>query len=515
MGRIPKGLCIMTIVVLPLISTAQEWVARYDGPDNWWDMAFAIALDNAGNVYVTGESMGSGTSYDYATVKYDSLGVEQWVARYNGLSNEDDAANAIAVDGAGNVYVTGESVGPGSGRDYVTVKYDASGFEQWVARYDGPGHWVDRAQAIVVDDAGNVYVTGNSVGSGTAYDYATIKYDSLGVEQWVARYNGPPGNDADLANAIAIDDEANVYVTGRSRGFGTEYDYATVKYDPSGIEQWVARYNGPGNHIDCAKAIALWGAGNIYITGYSHGTDTDRDYATIMYDSLGVEQWVARYNGPGDNYDYADAIAVDAGGNVCVTGSSVGLGSTPVDFATVKYNSSGIEQWVARYNGPAKVADEAVGIAIDLDGNIYVTGPSDGTSATYTDYATVKYDSSGVEQWVARYDGSGNYDDYATAIAVDAAGDVYVTGRSEGIYGWYDYATVKYLSTGVEEATALQIGRSDLYSTVIRGPLRLPDGKKCRVFDITGRVVEPDKIQAGIYFIEIDGQIQVKVIKIR
>ena len=454
-------------------------------------------------------------NYDYATVKYDSLGVEMWVSRYNGLANAGDAAYAIAIDEIGNVYITGASHGPGSERDYVTIKYDASGVEQWVARYDGPGHWVDWSRAIVVDDAGCVYITGRSVGSGTAYDYATVKYDSSGIEQWVARYNGPPGNDADLANAIAIDDEANVYVTGRSRGLGTEYDYATVKYDSSGIEQWVARYNGPGNHIDGAKAIALWGAGNIYVTGYSHGTDTDRDYATIKYDSSGIEQWVVRYNGPADNYDYANAIAVDAGGNVCVTGGSVGFGNTPVDFATVKYNSSGIEQWVVRYNGPGKCWDDAVGIAIDRDGNIYVTGPSDGTSATYTDYATVKYDSSGVEQWVARYDGPGNYDDYAAAIAVDSAGDVYVTGRSEGIGSSADYATVKYSSTGVEEATALQIERSDLYSTVVSGPLQLPEGKKCKVFDITGRTIEPNKIKPGIYFIEIDGKITRKVVKVR
>jgi len=86
-------------------------------------------------VYVTGQSAGSGTSDDYATIKYNASGVQEWVARYNGPGNRDDRAYAIAVDDAGNVYVTGQS-GLGIWADYATIKYNASGVEQWVARYD-------------------------------------------------------------------------------------------------------------------------------------------------------------------------------------------------------------------------------------------------------------------------------------------------------------------------------------------------------------------------------------------
>src|SRR4029077_1627746 len=84
----------------------ESWVARYNGPGNYTDDPVAIAVDGSGNVYLTGESSGQG----YATIKYDSAGEEQWVAGYNGPGNGNDRANAIAVDASGNVYVTGESL---------------------------------------------------------------------------------------------------------------------------------------------------------------------------------------------------------------------------------------------------------------------------------------------------------------------------------------------------------------------------------------------------------------------
>ena len=149
--------------------------------------------------------------------------------------------------------------------------------EEWVARYNGPGDWSDGAYSIAVDNEGNVYVTGYSWGSGTNWDYATIKYDQDGNELWVARYNGP-GNNGDVASSIALDKEGNVYVTGYSYDSGTYYDYATVKYDPNGNELWVARYNGPRNDEDYAYSIAVDNAGNVYVTGTSGG-----DYATIKY----------------------------------------------------------------------------------------------------------------------------------------------------------------------------------------------------------------------------------------
>jgi hypothetical protein len=421
----------------------QEWVARYNGPANGNDQALAIAVDGAGNVYVTGSSGGVGTGSDYLTIKYDANRNKEWEARYSGPGNGTDEARAIALDGVGNVYVTGSSQGVATGPDYATVKYLPDGTQGWVARYDGPAGATDEAYAIAVD-AGYVYVTGASAGVGTGSDYLTIKYDaSDGSEVWMspARYDGPAGA-SDIAYAIAVD-AGYVYVTGSSVGVGTGSEYATIKYDASdGAEEWAARYDGPASNSDRATDVAVDG-GYVYVTGDSIGVGTGSDYATIKYDaSDGSEVWTtaARYDGPASSTDEANAIAVD-GGYVYVTGSSEGA-ATASDYATIKYDASdGSEVWTtpARYDAGG---DAAYAIAVDGTGNVYVTGSS---GSTGRDYATVKYLPAGTEAWVTRYNGPGNGNDGATALAVDGAGNVYVTGASPGSGTGYDYATIKYM----------------------------------------------------------------------
>jgi len=454
--RLRNQYVLVFILLIPILlispnifsQVTQEWVARYDGPGNNTDYAYAIAVDTSGNVYVTGNSYTFPYYYDYATIKYNSSGVQQWVRIYDGTGSSDDIANAIALDISGNVYVTGGSWGGlGTYDDYATIKYNNLGVQQWVSRYNGAGGQIfddDCAYAIAVDSSGNVYVTGESSGLPADNDYATVKYNSSGIQQWVTRYNGP-GNGDDIANAIALDSSGNLYVTGKSKGSGTNYDYATLKYNNAGTQQWVARYNGPENHSDIAYAIALDSSENVYVTGESYNYETYRDYATIKYNSSGIEQWVAKYNGPGNVYDKAYAIALDSSGNVYVTGKSASSSTSPYnfDYATIKYNSSGVEQWVSRYNGPGNGDDSANDLVLDGLGNVYVTGYSLG-SGTYDDYATIKYNSSGVEEWVARYNGPANSGDGAYAIALDGSENVYVTGWSYGSGTGYDYTTIKY-----------------------------------------------------------------------
>jgi uncharacterized delta-60 repeat protein len=433
----------------------QAWVARYNGPGNGDDgipgLNSCIAVDRAGSVYIAGEafvaSTPSGDDWDFATVKYDVNGNEVWVARYDGPGHLLDHPSAMTIDDAGNVYVTGLSYGLGTDVDYTTLKYATDGSLLWESRYNGPGNSWDAAYSLAVDSAGNVIVTGDSVGAAGNHDYATIKYDSNGTQLWVARYDGPPvpGYNDDTAIKVVVDGTGNVYVTGQSYGGpATDYDYATIKYDASGSRLWVARYNGPANGEDLPRGLAVDKSGNVYVTGWSYRANGYSDYATVKYGPDGRQLWVARYSGPSQLDNTAFAVAVDDTGNVYVTGSSQGP-DTGYDYATIKYDAAGNELWVARYDGPAHTNDYPIGLSLDSAGNVYVAGTQSEISADQADYATVKYDANGKEIWVVRYDGPDGLDDYAEGLAVDQSGNIYVAGQSKSFSTGFDFATVKYV----------------------------------------------------------------------
>ncbi|MBI1804391.1 MAG: SBBP repeat-containing protein [Ignavibacteria bacterium] len=420
----------------------EQWVARLDGSGNAGDYPSSLSVDASGNAYVVGFSDGGSTGNDFDVVKYNTSGAKQWNDRYNGPGNTFERATALATDNSGNIYVAGQSDGLLTAADFVTIKYDASGNQLWTARYNGAGNTYDYATAIVIDNSGDVYVTGYSDA-----DYLTVKYDALGAQQWAARYNGP-GNSTDFATAIAVNG-SGVYVTGRSYGSGSSYDYATIKYNAAtGNALWIARYDGPGNADDYASAIALDNSGNIYVTGTS-GIYPDNDFATVKYNSGGTEQWVSRYNGPGNSDDQSVAIGVQTSGKVIVAGSSFGSAGS-YDFATIAYNSSdGGFAWLDRYDGAGNSADFVSAMKIGSDDNIVIVGSS-GTSSALN-YATVKLDASGSRKWSAEYNGSSNDADAANAVAINNAGEVFVTGYSYRTRALSDIVTVKYSPNGIQQ----------------------------------------------------------------
>lgn len=231
------------------------------------------------------------------TPAYAQTGVRvDWIRHFTSGSDSDFAfGDAIAHDASGNVYVTGSAFASNGLPDYATIKYSSSGDTLWVQRYNGPGDSWDSAYKLALDTSGNVYVTGASHGSND-FDYVTIKYSPSGNQEWIARYNAP-ANSEDVPTDLAIDESGNVYVTGYSAGEGTSYDYATVKYSPSGMQQWVARYNGPGNTRDRAQGLAVDGSGNVYVTGDSgEGSPNLSDYVTVKYNAAGIQRWAARYH---------------------------------------------------------------------------------------------------------------------------------------------------------------------------------------------------------------------------
>ncbi|HMU44492.1 MAG TPA: SBBP repeat-containing protein [Ignavibacteriaceae bacterium] len=439
---------LIVIIALPINAQIKEsWAVRYD--NGGVDKSNAIGIDDFGNVFITGSSNSAGVgTEDYLTIKYNSAGSEEWTSRINGSGGSVDIAYALVIDSSGSIIITGGSVGSGSGYDYFTIKYSSAGDTLWTRRYNGPKNSKDIAYSIALDDSQNIFITGESEGltgtHGIFEDYATVKYNPAGDFQWAARYNGPAG-DYDKANSICVDTEGNIYVTGVSDGGSSgsgdpHFDYATIKYNSAGLTQWIRRYNS-SNGEDEGVMVKADELGNIFVTGFSSDVSTFADYATINYSADGDTTWISRYNGPASNDDRASSLAVDNLGNVFVTGKSYGGSITNYDYTTIKYNSLGDSVWVNRYNGGASDIDGASAVSVDKSGNVYVTGYSTNISTAF-DYATMKYNTDGDLSWIINYtnsDFSGSSDE-PFAMFVDASGIVYVTGMSA-----LDYAAIKYV----------------------------------------------------------------------
>ncbi|MCP4290374.1 MAG: T9SS type A sorting domain-containing protein [bacterium] len=433
-----------------LAQPSEEWVQIYDSPDGDDDEGWAMAVDNAGDVYVAGYSTNSEGYDQWHTIKYDTNGVEQWTATHSGTGGDDDYAYAIVVDANGNVYVTGSAYNTGTRSDLATIKYNSNGVEQWVAVYNGSGNDNDCAYDIAVDGSGNVFVTGYSISTSGYDDCVTIMYDASGTEQWVNIYNGT-GNERDWGSALVVDGSSNVFVTGMSENAAGNRDGLTIMYDSTGAQQWLNLYDGDFHGSDNTRDITLDGLGNVVVVGVTEITQNNYRCLTIKYNSSGVEQWTTIYNGVEDEGASGTCIVSDGLGNTYVGGDSRSL-VTGKDFCTIKYDSSGVSQWVATYNGPDDGHENVIAITLDGYGNVYVTGDVETPSTDY-DWATVMYDSQGIEQWTGAYNGDADDFDRPYALAADGSGNLFVTGYSYDASGYVNCVTIKYAldTVGTEE----------------------------------------------------------------
>jgi hypothetical protein len=389
----------------------------------------------------------------------------EWVALYTAADTLDVSASALGADASGHVYVTGY-IGGATSNSFATTKYDANGNELWATRYsfrDAPNS-SGSFPALTLDSAGNVFVTGYYAGSSggfAALENVTIKYDRNGNEIWVACYNGP-GNPQLLGSAIAVDGAGNVYVTGNG--------YVTIKYDAGGNQLWTTRYTAAGDSFYLASALAVDAGGNLYLIGSNSTPQTTGDYTTIKYDANGNELWTARYNGPDPSWDRASALALDFQGNVYVTGYSshglYGMGS----YDTIKYDANGNELWTARYVVPINpgywhyYSPTLPGIAVDAAGNVFVSGFY-AFSMSYAQYpywegAVIKYDTNGNELWVAR---STDFR-YSSSLAVDAESNVYVCVSAVDSPNPFGFAAVKLDTDGNELWVGMYEGQENSHN---------------------------------------------------
>jgi hypothetical protein len=207
-----------------------------------------------------------------------------WTRTYNDAANQDDFGYGIAVDGDGNVYVTGSETVTGEASNVWVRKYDSDGDVLWTRTYNGTDNDDDIGYGIAVDESGNVYVVGYEMTIAEAANIWVRKYDSDGDVVWTRTYNDAEDND-DLGYGIAVDGSGNVYVTGSEWVTGEQDNIWVRKYDADGSIVWTKTHDGPDNEKDRGRGIAVDDSGNVYVTGW------------VDQNGEGYDIWVRKYEG--------------------------------------------------------------------------------------------------------------------------------------------------------------------------------------------------------------------------
>jgi len=171
-----------------------------------------------------------------------------------------------ALDCTYNLYLVANYFsGPGSA--FITYKNASDGTPLWASYPDGG---TGPAIGLTLDSNTNVFLVGQDAyqyNGAFSYYYSTIKLGATGSTMWEEHYPEPPfGSSA--ATSIAVDSVNNCYVTGYSPGTNSYNDIVTIKYGPNGNQVWLQRYSSPGNGNAVGNAIAVDNNGNVYVTGY-------------------------------------------------------------------------------------------------------------------------------------------------------------------------------------------------------------------------------------------------------
>ena len=390
----------------------------------------STVTDAAGNVYVTGYFTGTATfgatsltsagDYDIFVAKLNSSGVYQWTVRAG--SSGTDSGKGVAVDGSGNVYVTGffsGTTGFGGGGSVLTsagasdgfvAKLSANGAWLWAARAGGTnGDW---SSGVAVDGSGNVVITGQFNSTTATFGATTLtnagsnssdafvaKLNAAGTWLWASRA-GAGGTGSDAGSSVAMDGSGNVYVTGdysgtatfgaltlSSAGFG---DVFVAKLSAAGTWLWASRAGGSSNG-DSGHSLTVDGNGNVVVTGYFYSTIATFGATTLTNAGAGADVFVAKLSAAGlwlwatraggANYDNGTSVAVESSGNILVGGyidGTVSFGTTTLtgmgltDAFVAKISAAGVWLWATSVGNNGDEMTNSV--AVDGSGNVVTTG---------------------------------------------------------------------------------------------------------------------------------------------
>ncbi len=486
-----KNFFLITIVAVflcpPMNITAQQvntaWVINnFTG----FPVGVMIGLDNSGNIFVTGQS---GDNTKIITTKYDTAGNLIW-QRFYSIPSLGVVATWLSVDPYGNLIVTGYPRTFSSNPVEVgllTLKYDNNGNLLWEKLISGT--WAFAVRSIV-DQSGNIYVTGRAWQYTATYDFVTVKYAPDGTQLWFDTFDQNTG--FHTPTSMALDQAGNLFITGGGMSGGL----ITVMYNSTGTRQWVREKPGTAGH-----SIKVDVNGGIFVTGSLWNNVTGDDIMLLKYNISGNLVWEKYYDF--GNFEYGKLINFDSHSNIFITGQGA-LPGQNMGWLSAKFDSAGNQLWFKRFKFNQFWEEYPYFAITGPEDELYVTGnvgqPSGGT--TYNGLETVRYNSNGSNPWVANVN---LYGGIGKGLALGSDLSLYAVGM-------YYYSVLKYsqsnltgvISYEIPEKFSLEQNYPNPFnpSTNIRYKLLKNGFVKLVVFDALGREIETlinEKQSPGTY----------------
>jgi hypothetical protein len=434
-----------------------------------------------------------------------------WQKTYSSKSAATDSTSLIKINAVENtVYIAGTSDAWGKGNDIVLIKRNiATGDTIWTRHYNGPANSDDQVADFVINQTtGDVYVTGKSMGNGTAYDVVTLKYLANGDLSWAKRWDNPDNHGDDVPISIGIDSKSILYLGGTTYNGQYKFeDVLALKYDSNGnvfastTNLDDTNYNN--NSHDQVGAMKVNNSGDLYTTGEFIIGEKTNGYSVVYsfsqtfqncgigfycgnlwnYSYQCIGSYLKPYSGfpksttiySPDDFNYFNAMDLDNSNNVYLAylNDTIAKNGNGYTARIAKVNSTGCQVWEKKYGKSANTRDLGIkSVKVDLNGNVYAAGFEKNTAGNL-DWVVIKYNSSGAFQWKTTKKGTANGNDIPFDIAFDSYQNPYVAGVTKNTGTNKDITVVKYNKSNGAELFTLNYDSNNkdecAYNVVVDG----------------------------------------------